>query len=475
MPGEISLFANRMPGLMRLARLRNGRLEGLSLHRPDDPPAPGSIFKAKVVEVHAGIQAAYLDVGGAENVFLDRGNLPPGLLPSRKTTIESVLKPGREMPVQLRKPALGDKLARVDGEIKLAGLRLIHLPLGAGVSFSREFKGDRENLAERLPEQGGWIVRSAAAEVRPEVLDAEAKVLAARYRDLQQAAASGKPRLLYREDPVLAAVHEIGLSRLRNLHVDDETYGEELRTQLLATAPDLAARLSIHREASSLFDTYKIESQIDDLRAAKVWLKSGGRLHFHQTEAMVTIDVDSGKHGKSRGGLSAALRTNLEAADELAVQLRARNLAGLIVVDFINAKEPDWRTRVDNALKKALTADPARVELLRIDRFGLARLSRERRGPDLAHILTEPCNTCRGTGRRDRLETITADIQKQLLRESKGMTGETYTLSCGQSLADHLTKRKDLYFAPIETLQEIKIQIEKRHEMRPRAWTLTLG
>lgn len=475
-----SLFVNKLPSALRVALLRDGRLEAFSLLREEADPAIGSTMLGRVVNVHAAIGAAFLEVGGERNVFLDRRDLPRALAPESKAPIEDVLKEGRDLLVQVRKQSFGEKLMQVSAELKLVGFHLILQPYGRGITFSRAFAGDRETAkACLLPFnwQGGgpgWIVRTAAAARDSERLALEAERLLAQFASFQAAAQSGKPRLIEALDPLLALLREIPHGQLKNLHFDDIKLHDRIKQQLLTPYPELALRLKLHGGEHPLFDVYKIESEIDQLTANRVWLKSGGCLDFHQTPAMVTVDVNSGKNTRARSGISCALKTNLEAVDEVTRQLRARNLAGLVVIDFINAPESNWRKQIDTALSEAIGLDPARVEMLPTNRFGLGQLSRARKGTDLNRILHEPCRTCSGSGWVDRLETIALQIQRQLRRQAPGMEGETFLLRCGQALADYLMQRHALFFEGLEQAFEIQVTVEKRNEMQARAWRLEL-
>jgi len=456
----ISLFANYLPGLVRLARMHDGRIEQLSLHPVGEVPL-GSYLMARVVSVHQGMQAAFLDIGGEANVFLDRRDLPRSMLPSRKTPIESVLSEGRAMLVQLTRHPFGGKLAQVKAELSFVGFYAIYLPQGDRIVFAKEHQGDQQPIRALLKAHpGGWIVRSAATGIDPARVAAEAELSIAHWQRIQAAEDSGKPRLIEAADPLLEAVRDRGPTRLDNIYVDDIEAHERLQAILAVTAPELAAKLRLHTGDYPLFDVFKVTDELERLRATKVNLKSGGWLHFQKTEAMTVIDVNTGKIAKSRGGLSPALRTDLEAVPAIARHVRARNLGGLVAVDFINAAEADWRERIDKALKEAIAADPARVELLPLNAFGIAHISRERVAADLAELTTDRCFSCKGEGRIPSFDAQVAEIQVAIIRQAPGMAGETFRIACHKALADFLTRRHALCFMPLEHRFEVKIQIK---------------
>jgi len=476
-----SLFINVLPAAFRLAVLQDERLVRLEIvaRRSKGPATAGAIFLGRVSGINTGIQAAFIDIGGKRHAFLNRRDLPPRLLAAEAASLESVLKEGRTLLVQVTKPGYEGKLPQVSGDLKLLGFSCILLPCSEGVRFSRQFTGERKPIREALAEvQGdrtlGWIVRSAATPQAAATIAAEAKVLIARLAQLEREAEKGAPRQLYADDPIEEFLREYTKELPRSIYVDDEGLFAEVQERLRLGPPHLLAALKLHGGPSPLFDVYKIETEIMRASAAHVWLPSGGSLVFRQTEAMVTIDVNSGKNIKKRAGQSAALRTDLEAAVEIAHQLRVRNLAGLIVIDFINATEPGWRKLVDDACRTALAADPLAPDYLPINRFGLAHLTRARQRNSLAHVLQEPCPRCAGSGRIERLEIIALEIQRRLQHEAAGLNEPRMILRCHPELASYLDSHRKHLLAPLEQALAITIAVEEEATMPPRAYSLDL-
>jgi len=470
----ISLFANRLPGLTRIALMQDGRIEKLRLHR-DGAPSLGSVYRARVVQVDPGMQAAFCDIGQDENVFLDKRDLPVTLLPTRKTPIETVLREGRMLLVQLVRGAHSDKLARVGAEIKLPGFFSVFMPLSKGIHFSKNFAGDRDRFREIVGTAGGgWIIRSAAAGIGEARFRAEVSALEGEWKQLGEQSQKGSAGLIRATDPLLTAIRDQGLTRLDNIFVDDEGTHRNVQDFTTDFAPELSASLQWHLEPYPIFDVYGIESEIDSLRAAKINLPSGGWLLFQRTEAMTVVDVNSGKARKDRGGKSAALRTNLEAAREIARQVRVRNLSGLIVIDFIEARERSWRSDLDSALRTAFRDDDARHDLLPINPFGLAHISRERTEPALDELLSERCPCCWGSARIDTHETRVLDIQKNIIRQAENMAGTQFAIGCARALADVLTQRFDELLAPLEQRYDIGIRIVPKPMPRSRPFTIDI-
>jgi ribonuclease G len=222
-----------------------------------------------------------------------------------------------------------------------------------------------------------------------------------------------------------------------------------------------------------LFDTYRIEDEVQHLEDTRVWLKSGGSLVFSRTEALVTVDVNTSRNTKDRDQISSALRTNLEAVEALVCQLQARDLAGLVVVDFVNAREGDWRKRVDLALGQALRLDAAKTEALPINKFGVAMLTRQREADEAPDRLHELCGCCGGRGRVRSLERVALAVLVQLRRQVPGLAGECLKVRAGKELAAYLEAHRARFLSPLAEKYGIEIQLE-RAAMSQRAFEIEL-
>ena len=475
-----TLFVNRLPGWLRLAGTRDGLAETLSVFREDEP-ATGSIFLGRVTKLLPGIEAAFLDLGEAGSAFLNRRDLPRHVAPTRNAGLGSVLKEGRSLPVQIKVPAYADKHVQVTANLTLAGFSCILIPFGSGIRFSRNFKGDQSAFQQELLSDPafsgshGWMIRSAASETPVAQVAAEATRLRERFKAIESSAGTGSPRILHPVDPVMAfLLDRSGAEPLQAILVDDEATLERI-SDALQDHPPLKTLLKYHSEPTPMFDLYKLESEFQRALGRTVWLKSGGRIAIHQTPAMTVIDVDSGKNVKQKGRLSAAMRANLQAAEEACRQIRLRNLAGIIAVDFINVRDPDWRTDVNQALRRSLALDPVRTRLVEVNEIGLAHITRERRGPSLEESLKASCTVCRGTGLVERPGATAIRIQHQIVREAPGLAGESLVIRCSPGLAGYLEKRKARLFAQLESNYGIAISVRAQSSLPPEDFNIELA
>jgi len=471
-----SLFVNRLNGLTRIAVMRHDRLIHLGLHAATDLGNPGDIFLGKVTKVIPGINAAFLDLGEGHNAFLNRADIPLPIAKSGGADMASIVKPGQTLPVQVKRIASGEKLTQVSAELKLVGFSGILVVGGKGVSFSKRFKGDREECQfEELLNDGedlGYIVRSGAEKMKPQLRSLEFKSLVEDYIQLRESVDnSGKPRLLRKHCPVKACLIDFWKDGLRSIFFDNETMFQTWEASLKKEHPQLSTALKFHDEPFPMFDLYKIESEIKKAMAERVWLKSGGYFDVRHTEAMITVDVNSGKDMRLGSGKSAGMRANLEATYEIARHARIRNLAGLVVIDFINGKGSAWLKQLDDSLKKAFRGDPARVDLIPVNHFGLAQISRERLGPDLNSQIREKCHVCKGVGWIKTPETAAFELELQLTRELGGSPGETVLVTCGRRLSSVLSLER---IQAWEKQFQAKIQTKISERISQLGFELTL-
>lgn len=460
--------------------MQDGRLISYQICREETAPAPGDLLIGRVLNVAQGISAAFVDIGDGVQAFLDtkRGGLC--LIDSATPKITSQAKEGQTVLVQLRKAAFRDKLASLSAEIKFVGLHCILLPMGDGLRFSRDFRGDKTafrnlfmELSQSFGTEPGWLIRSTASFGEPEWIKADALRLWQYWQETLQQLGSGKTRVVYKENPLMAAVRDGHKTGWRSIFCDNGNDHAYLQRQLSQRDPSLLPALKFHDADSPLFDTYRVEDEVAHLSEARLWLKSGGTLDIHQTEAMVTVDVNTAKNTKDRGGKSAGLRTNLEAAAELGRQIRARNLAGLIVIDFVNIRDKGWEKKVERALRDAMVGDEAKLEVLPINKFGVAMLARERTSLDLGHRTLESCRRCRGQGTIKTLNALSLDIQRQVRRQLPGMEGETLAIIAGRELSTYLREHQALFFEPLESQFDATIIIEEG-TMATRAYRIDI-
>ena len=438
LPPTRSIFVNKLPSATRIAVTEEGRLTRFEVLKQRELMLLGQVYLGRVSKVLPSIDACFVEVGGKATVFVNRRQLPQAWFPSNQTKLSDVVKPGRVLRLQITKLPSQRKQAQGSGKLKLGGFYLVLEEEGQGIRFSGHFTGDRQVMVDSLEAKGslglGWRVRSAAGSAVPAHVLQEADALLELYRELAALPLEGSSRLVHQPvflDPILA---DEDPNHLRAIYFDNEQLWQQARDFYRHRAPYLLPKLERHDLEIPLFDTYKLNSAIEALLSPKVWLKSGGALHFRQTEAMVTIDVDSGKQMKARGAASAALRTNLEAVHELFHQIRVRNLAGLIAVDFLNLSSAGERKQLERAIAVEAAKDRCEIDLEPINRFGVVMMARQRRGEDIERRLQAGCSHCGGSGRVLSAETAVLNLQQILLRDGRRYAGEQLEIQVGPLL-----------------------------------------
>lgn len=432
-----SLLVERDPHRTRVALLEEGRLTELFLERNGEQGIVGNLYKGRVHRVLPGMQAAFLDVGLGRDAFLyvddvrehDRddeeteGDEPAEASADAEggTPIEDLLRPGMEVLIQVVKDPVSSKGARVTTLPTLPGRVLVFSPLGAHRGVSRRIEDPEERarlreIVESLPD-GGWIVRTAGEGQTRQTLEADAQGLLARWDTIRDAAAEAvAPALVHRELGVaLRVVRDRFGPEFEALWVDGGDAYEEIVAFLESTEPSLVGRVRRHRKERGLFESFGVEEAIEEALRPKVWLRSGGYLVIQPTEALVAIDVNTGRYVGGEDLDGTILATNLEAVREIVRQIRLRNLGGILILDLIDMTDAEHRDQVFAALQAELAKDRARSRVLGISEFGLVEITRKRSRPSLERTLTAPCPYCRGQGRIPSLASVIFALRRELL------------------------------------------------------------
>jgi ribonuclease G len=447
MSGDAELLISVSPGEARAALREDGRVVELQIERARSGPQPGDIYLARVSKLLPGANAAFLDIGDGAEAFLSGADARDKVAPGGKAPkaadsndITRLVTEGERLIVQITQAPRGDKSAKVSTRLALAGHRLVFLPGGSAVTVSRRVTdpGERARLAaigEAFAEglEGGLILRSAAEGAAPDALKAEAVTLARRWRDILQAAeAAAGPCALDREaSPLRRILRDRAAAGIGRVLLDRRTALAEAKAYLDEHEPALARRLASEEAETPLFEAEGIEAEIEAALGPHVPLPDGGALTIETTHALTAIDVDSG--GRAGGDRDrVALETNLAAAAEAARQLRLRNIAGLIVIDFVNMRRREHRPRVLQALRDALARDPVAAEAGGFTRFGLVELVRRRERPSLAEIMTEPTSD---GGRALSAETVALMALRALLAAARQHRGRPLKLRAHREVA----------------------------------------
>lgn len=369
--------------LMRAAVLTGGRLSDLYIDNAGRPSLLGSIFLGRVERIATGLDAAFIDLGtgkpGLLGVADARG--PKG----RVERIGTLLRTGQSVLVQVKADAVGAKGPTLTMDVTLPGRFLVHAPLARGIAVSKRLAQGpaRTELVRRLESVvlgEGWIARSGAATTPPDVLAQEAEALVLAWRAVQQQATGAAPALLRRgPDAAQRALIEHGTPA--RIAAEGKDLAASLAAWCAEFAPDLADRVETYTASPGLFEMSDLDSEIDTLLGVRVPLSAGGSLVIERTEALTVVDVNAGERGN-------ALDANLEAAREIARQLRLRNVGGIVVVDFVNMKSRGEAERLLTALSAAVADDPAQTQVYGLSKLGLVEMTRARRGTALADLLT---------------------------------------------------------------------------------------
>ena len=422
----------------RIALRSDGRLVAYRVERHRASSVVGNVYKGRVNRVLPGMQAAFVNIGLARDAFLyvREAGAPQDELTElfsangdgRPTTDEhtpigDLLREGQELLVQVVKDGIGTKGARLTTHITLPGRALVFLPTIPQRGISRRIDDDCERsrlraILDQFPDAGGWIVRTAGSDLTTDELMRERAALLQIWDQLvSQSERAVAPRLLHAElRPVLRTVRDLFGHTVREFWVDDADAYREIVAFLEQLEPTLAPRVRLlRRSTDDLMAAFGIDRELEKALRPKVWLKHGGHLVINQTEALVAIDVNTGKYTGSQSLEDTVFRTNLEAIREIVRQLRLRDLGGIIVIDFIDMTEPAHREAVHAALADELRSDPARSQLMPMSDIGLIQLTRKRTRASLERILERDCPYCHGSGRIKASTTVCLEIRRSIL------------------------------------------------------------
>lgn len=437
----LKMLVESDPHESRIAVLEDDRLTEIFVERHRHRGLVGNVYKGRVTRVLPGMQAAFVDVGLDRDAFLYVSDVE-GAEPEEQDLaladdeasavapeqalrpIDELLRQGQELIVQVVKDPLPNKGARISTHVTLPGRYLVLLPTVEhfGVSRRIEDEDERKRLTEVIEELGGegrgLIVRTVGEGKGREEFAADREYLVHLWERIrQQAAAAAAPALIHQElDLTVRTVRDLFSGEFSVLWVDGEEAYERIVEFLDDVQPSLVTRVKLYGGDPPLFERFGIDGQIEAALRSKVWLKSGGYIVINQTEALVAIDVNTGRFVGKTNLEQTVLETNLEAVAEIVRQIRLRDLGGIIVLDLIDMTEQEHRDQVFAALERELKKDRSRTKMLSISEFGLVEVTRKRSRTNLERLLTQPCPYCQGSGRIKAVETICLNLRRQVLR-----------------------------------------------------------
>ncbi len=468
------ILINVTPQETRVAMLEQGVVQELHIERASARGLVGNIYLGRIARVLPGMQSAFVEIGLERTAFLHIADIwehrQNGHGEGR--LIEKILQEGQSLLVQVIKDPIGTKGARLSTQISLAGRLLVYLPQDSHIGISQriEDEAEREQLRGRLthllPEglTGGFIIRTMAETASEREMASDIDYLTKLWRDLTgRAGESPAPSLLYQDLNLAQRVlRDMAAEETTRIHVDSRETFVKVQEFAQQYTPALAERIGHYVGERPLFDLHGVEDEIEKALARRVDLKSGGYLIIDQTEALTTIDVNTGGFVGGRSFDDTIFKTNLEAAQVIARQLRLRNLGGIIIIDFIDMENADHRAAVLAELNRALEKDRTRLTVNGFTQLGLVEMTRKRTRESLAHVLCEPCPMCGGRGELKTARTVCFEILREIVRESRQFNAREFRILASQSVIDMFLDEESQSLAQLGDFitKPISLQVE---------------
>ena len=471
------ILINVTPRETRVAVVENGMLQEIFIERARRRGIVGKIYRGKVCRVLPGMQAAFVDIGLERAAFLHASDVEPRTPDSDPegnghTDISRLLHEGQVISVQVIKDPLGTKGARLTTQITIPSRYLVFIPDVVNVGISQKIDDETERVRLRdiiqlfMTDQdgGGYIARTAAEGADSEALRADMLFLRKLWLSVKESEATAKPgTVIYDDLPLTIRVMRDMLdSGIEKVRIDSRESYQRAHDFCEQFMPELESRVEYYPGERPIFDIYGVEDEIQKALDRKVQLKSGGYLIIDQTEAMTTADVNTGGYVGHRNLEETIFKTNLEAAQAIARQLRLRNLGGIIIIDFIDMSQDEHKRQVLRALEKCLDKDHARTHITEVSSLGLVEMTRKRTRESLEHVLCEACPTCSGRGSLKTPETACYEIFREILRESRQFDAQQLLVLASQEVVDMLLDEESTSLAELEVFigKPIKFQVE---------------
>ncbi len=467
------LLINVTPTECRVALIENGTVNELFVERSAKRGLVGNVYKGKVVRVLPGMQAAFVDIGLSRTAFLHINDM---VWPRNQPmpNVFELLQPGQVLTVQVMKDMLGTKGARLSTDLSIPSRYLVLMPYGTHVGVSQRIESEEERVRLRsiienvqklhqLP--GSVIVRTAAEGIEEEAIAQDMAYLAKLWEYIQRKQKSiAVPSLIFEELPLpQRIIRDLANEQTAKIYVDSREIHGKLVEFVDEFVPNMKQRLMHYPGEAPIFDMYHVEDDIQKALQTRVALKSGGYLMIDQTEAMTTIDVNTGSYVGGRSLEDTVFKTNMEATQVIARQLRLRNLGGIIIIDFIDMQEAQHREEVLNQFEKTLEGDHAKTKITQVSELGLVEMTRKRTRESLEHLLCESCPTCQGRGYVKSAETVCYEIFREILRYARAFESQTgFTVVAHPQVIDRLLTAEATAVADLEHFIQrvVKFQVE---------------
>lgn len=490
------ILINVTPRETRVAIVENGMLNEVFIERTSRLGLVGNIYLGKVSRVFPGMQAAFIEIGLERTAFLHASDIYPKLETNAETKVKNkaennvnesnvkegnaeqdiskMLHQGQKIVVQVLKDPLGTKGARLTTQISIAARYLVFIPGATHIGISQKIKDEQER--QRLKEivranvndvePGGYIVRTVAENVGEAVLQADIRFLQTLWKDIQERKKVQSNEELIHEDLRLVMRtmrDQVGSGvEIEKVRIDSRENYNSIINFAEKFIPDLVPRVEYYPGERPIFDLYGIDEVIQKALGKKVELKSGGYLVIDQTEAMTTIDVNTGGFVGHRNLEETIFKTNLEATQTIVRQLRLRNLGGIIILDFIDMQDEEHKSQVLAALEKNLEMDRSKSHISQVSELGLVEMTRKRTRESLEHVLCETCPTCNGRGTLKTAETVCYEIFREIMRESRQFDTKQFLILASQQVVDLMVDEESNTVAELEEFidKAIKFQVE---------------
>ena len=470
------ILVNITPQETRVAIVENGALQEVCIERQGSRGIVGNIYKGKVNRVLPGMEAAFIDIGLDKAGFLHVSDIDTGVEGEEvengksRTAINELLREGQTLLVQVVKDPIGSKGARLTTSISVPSRYLVYMPNASmiGISVKIEDESERERLRGLLSgclieKNGGCIVRTAAEGVDEDELHRDINFLCKLWDSLSEYAKSAKAGSIIHEDLPLSirTLRDMVGKETNIVKVDSRETYQKMKKFSQRYIPDLPAQIHHYPGERPLFDLYNIDDEIQRALGRQVGLKSGGYLIIDQTEAMTTIDINTGAFVGHQNLEETIFKTNMEASQAIARQLRLRNLGGIIIIDYIDMEREEHKRQVLKSLEKYLDKDHAKTQVCEVSPLGLVEMTRKRTRESLEHVLCESCRTCHGRGSHKTTETVCYEIFREILREARLYDEASQLLvMANQDVIDRLLDEEAASLAELETFIEIPVKLQ---------------
>ncbi len=468
------ILINVTPQETRVAVMQQGVVQELHIERASSRGLVGNIYQGRVARVLPGMQSAFVEIGLERAAFLHVADIWQQK-PQADRPIEKILHEGQTILVQVIKDPIGTKGARLSTQVSIAGRFLVYLPQEAHIGISQRIEDEqerellREKLQHLLPPDttGGFIVRTSAETATDAELAADIEYLRRLWQGIAEKARTAAPQsVLYQElDLPLRVLRDFVHEDTSRILVDSRETFARMQTFAAAYVANALPRIEHYQGERPLFDLFQVEGEIERALSRKVELKSGGYLIIDQTEALTTIDVNTGAFVGGRNFDDTIFKTNLEAAHAIARQLRLRNLGGIIIVDFIDMDNAEHKAAVLDEFKKALSRDRTRMTVNGFTALGLVEMTRKRTRESLAHVLCEPCPICQGRGELKTPQTVCYEILRELLREARQYNAREFRILASQPVIDLFLDEESQSLAQLADFigKPISLQVETQY------------